>query len=92
MFPLRRYTGEPLHSVADAMSTEDTDRKIEDEEQPVYEMPETTKLTFLSKGRNRGREAKGQWSPKIKASILEHESELLWAKRSAVTWAEKFHN
>ena len=58
------HTGEPLHTVADAMATEGADRKIEDEERPFYEMPETTKLPFLSKGRNRGREAKGHWSPK----------------------------
>ena len=58
------HTGEPLHAVADAMATEGADRKIEDEERPFYEMPETTKLPFLSKGRNRGREAKGHWSPK----------------------------
>jgi hypothetical protein len=79
------HTGEPLHAVADAMATEGDDRKIEDEERPFYEMQETTKLTFQSKGRNRGREAKGQWSPKIKARRREHEAELLRAKRSAGT-------
>ena len=41
---------------------------------------------------NSGREAKGQWSPKGKARIREQEAELIWAKRSAGTWAEKFHN
>jgi ribonuclease HI len=85
------HTGEPLHAVADAMATEGADRKIEDDERPLYEIPETTKLTFLSKGRNRGREDKGQWSPKIKARIREHEAAMLWERRRAGTWAEKFH-
>jgi len=79
------HTGEPLHAVTDAMATEGADKKIEDEERPLYEIPETTKLTFLSKGRNRGREDKGQWRPKIKARIREHEAVLLWEKRRAGT-------
>jgi len=54
------HTGEPLHAVADAMATEGADRKMEYEELPLYEMPETTKLTFLFKGGNSGREATGQ--------------------------------
>jgi len=48
------HTGEPLHAVADAMATEGADRKMEEGERPLYEIPETTKLIFLSKGRNRG--------------------------------------
>ena len=56
------HTGEPLHALADAMATEGADRKMEDEERPLYEMPETTKLTSLLKGGNSGTEAKGQWS------------------------------
>jgi hypothetical protein len=35
---------------------------------------------------------KGQWSPKVKACIREHEAERLWDRRSAGTWAEKFHS
>jgi hypothetical protein len=46
------HTGEPLHAVADAMATEGADRKMEEGERPLYEIPETTKLIFLSKGRN----------------------------------------
>ena len=65
---------------------------MEDEERPLYEMPETTKPTFLFKGGDSRREAKGQWSPKVKACIREHEAELIWAKRSAGTWAEKINN
>jgi hypothetical protein len=42
--------------------------------------------------RDNGREAKGQWSPKVKARIREHEAERLWDRRSAGTWAEKFHS
>ena len=34
---------------------------------------------------------KGQQWFQTKARIREHEAELLWAKRSAGTWAEKFH-
>jgi hypothetical protein len=88
---VHRHTEEPLHAVADAMATEGADRKMEDEERPLYEMPQTSKLTFLFKGGNSGRETKGQWSPKIKARIREHEAELLWAKRSTGMWTEKFH-
>ena len=55
------HTGEPLHAVADAMATEGADRKMEDEERPLYEIPETNNLIFVFKEGDKGRKAKGQW-------------------------------
>jgi hypothetical protein len=39
-----------------------------------------------------GREASGQWRPKVKTHIREHKAERLWEKRRAGTWAERFHS
>ena len=86
------HTGEPLHAVADAMATEGADRKLEADERPLYEMPEPTNIMFVVKEGNNGRKSKGQWSPKVKTCIWEHEAERLWDRRSAGTWAEKFHS
>jgi hypothetical protein len=50
-------------------------------------------LMFVVKEGDNGRKAKGQWSPKVKTCIIrEHEAEILWDRRSAGTWAEKFHS
>ena len=72
------------------MATEGADRKMEDEERQLHEIPETKNLIFVFKEGDNGREAKGQWSPKVKAQIREHEAESLWDKRRAGTWAERF--
>jgi hypothetical protein len=74
------------------MATEGADRKMEADERPLYEIPEPTKLMFVLKKGDNGRKAKGQWSPKVKTCIREHEAERLWDRRSAGTWAEKFHS
>jgi hypothetical protein len=86
------HKGEPLHAVSDAMATEGADRKMEADERPMYEIPEPTNLMFVVKEGDNGRKAKGQWSPKVKTCIREHETERLWDRRSAGTWAEKFHS
>jgi hypothetical protein len=86
------HTGEPLHAVADAMATEGADRKMEADERPLYEIPEPTNLMFVVKEGDNGRKAKGQWSPKVKTCIRENEAERLWDRKSAGTWAEKFHS
>jgi hypothetical protein len=65
---------------------------MEADERPLYEIPEPTKLIFVLKKGDNGRKAKGQWSPKVKTCIREHEAERLWDRRNARTWAEKFHS
>jgi hypothetical protein len=35
----------------------------------LYEIPEPTNLIFVFKEGDNGREAKGQWSPKVKARM-----------------------
>ena len=75
---VHRHTGKPVNAVADAMATEGADRKMEDDERPLYEIPETTNLIFVFKEVDNGRESKGQWSPTVKARIHEHEAERLW--------------
>jgi hypothetical protein len=92
MVKVHGHTGEPLHAVADAMATEGADRKMEADERPLYEIPEPTNLMFVFKERDNGSKAKGQWSPKVKTCIREHEAERLWDRRSAGTWVEKFHS
>ena len=42
--------------------------------------------------RDNGREAKGQWSPKVKVSTREHEAQRLRDRRNTGKWAEKFHS
>ena len=92
MVKVHGHTGEPLHAVADAMATEGANRKMEDGERPLYEIPETRNLIFMFKEGDNGREARGQWGPKVKTHIREHEAERLWEKRKAGTWAERFHS
>jgi ribonuclease HI len=92
MVKVHGHTGEPLHAVADAMATEGADRKMEADEHPLYEIPEPANLMFVVKEGDNGRKAKGQWSPKVKTCIREHEAERLWDRKSAGTWAEKFHS
>jgi hypothetical protein len=74
------------------MATEGANRKMEDGERPLYEIPETRNLIFMFKEGDNGREARGQWEPKVKTHIREHEAERLWEKRKAGTWAERFHS
>jgi hypothetical protein len=92
MVKVHGHTGEPLHAVADAMATEGANRKMEDEERPLYEIPESKNLIFMFKEGDNGREVRGQWSPKVKTHIREHEADRLWEKRRAGTWAERFHS
>jgi hypothetical protein len=89
MVKVHGHTGEPLDAVADAMATEGADRKMESDERPLYEIPESVNLMFVVKEGDNGRKAKGKWSPKVKTCIREHEAERLWDRRSARTWAEK---
>ena len=95
MVKVHGHTGEPLHAVADAMATEGANRKMEDEQRPLYEIPENQNLIFVFKEGDNGREARGQWSRqslKANTHIREHEAERLWDKRRAGTWAERFHS
>ena len=65
---------------------------MEANERPLYEITEPTNLMFVVKEGDNGRKAKGRWSPKVKTCIREHEAERIWDRRSAGTWAEKFHS
>ena len=75
MVKVHGHTGEPLHAVADTMATEGANRKMEDKERPLYEIPESKNMIFMFKEGDNGREVRGQWSPKVKTHIREHEAD-----------------
>ena len=58
----------------------------------MYKIPEPTNLMFVFKEGDNSREAKGQWSPKVKVSTREHEAQRLRDRRNTGKWAEKFHS
>ena len=74
MVKVHGHTGEPLHAVAEALATERANRKMEDEERPLYEIPGPKNLICMFKEGDNGREARGQWSPKVKTNVREHEA------------------
>ncbi len=84
MVKVHGHTGEPLHAVRMQCQRREPTGKWKSM------TPETTNLIFVFKGGENGREDKG--IPRVKSRIREHEAERKWDKRSAGTWAEKFHS
>ena len=55
----------------------------------MYEIPEPTNLKFVFKEGDNCRKGKGQWNPKVKGCIREHETDRLWDRSRAGTWAKR---
>ena len=91
MVKVHGHSGEPLHQLADELATQGADRELQKGERPIFALPDATNLTFEFKDQSTKGTTRGQWSPKVKRQIRQHEAEEKWRRHKANTWADHFH-